>query len=124
MRISDWSSDVCSSDLQLPVEDKGERLSAASARLLRTNGRSSWIEVVLAEGRNRQVRRMLAACGSNVLRLVRVAIGGVSLGALEKGAARPLEVDELVQLRGLQPPTNGVRPGRCPTAKTGEDSRL
>src|SRR3546814_1027067 len=102
MRISDWSSDVCSSDLpasgisktyhvkvdraaderliatlQLPVEDKGERLSAASARLLRTNGRSSWIDVVLTEGRNRQVRRMLAACGSNVLRLVRVAIGGV-----------------------------------------------
>lgn len=98
--------------LQLPVEDKGERLSAASARLLRTNGRSSWIEVVLTEGRNRQVRRMLAACGSNVLRLVRVAIGDVSLGALEKGATRPLEVDELVQLRGLQAPTNSVRPGR------------
>src|SRR3546814_11018662 len=77
--------------LQLPVEDKGERLSAASARLLRTNGRSSWIDVVLTEGRNRQVRRMLAACGSNVLRLVRVAIGGVSLGAIETCAARPLE---------------------------------
>src|SRR3546814_15762636 len=64
--------------LQLPVEDKGERLSPASARLLRTNGRSSWIEVVLTDGRNRQVRRMLAACGSNVLRLVRVAIGRVN----------------------------------------------
>src|SRR3546814_16341606 len=67
---------------------------------------------------------MLAAGGSNVPRLVRVAIGGVSLGALEKGAARPLEVDELVQLRGLQTPTNGVRPGRCHTWKTGEDGSL
>ena len=98
--------------LQLPIEDNGERLSAASARLLRTNGRSCWIEVVLTEGRNRQVRRMLAARGSNVLRLVRVAIGGISLGTLDKGAARPLEVAELVQLRGPQAPTNSVYPDR------------
>src|SRR3546814_19147107 len=97
--------------LQLLVEDKGERLSAASARLLRTNGRSSWIEDVLTEGRNRQVRRMLAACGSNVLRLLRVAIGGVSLGALEKGAARRLAVDERVQFRGVKKKHKGVSTG-------------
>ncbi len=82
------------SALAEPVEHDGERLSAASVRLLRTSGRSSWIEIVLTEGRNRQVRRMVSARGVNVLRLVRVAIGGVSLGDLAKGETRPLTPNE------------------------------
>ena len=48
-------------------------------------GRSSWVEVVLSEGRNRQVRRMLAAVGMPVLRLVRVAIGAIDLQGLAPG---------------------------------------
>jgi 23S rRNA pseudouridine2457 synthase len=48
-------------------------------------GRSSWVEVVLTEGRNRQVRRMLAAVGMPVLRLVRVAIGAIDLAGLAPG---------------------------------------
>ncbi|MGV7121323.1 pseudouridine synthase [Sphingopyxis sp. 550A] len=87
------------SALSEPVEDDGERLSAASVRLLRTSGRSSWIEIVLTEGRNRQVRRMVAARGANVLRLVRVAIGGVSLGDLAKGQTRPLSPNEHAGVR-------------------------
>lgn len=73
-----------------PVEDRGERLNAAAVRLLRTGSRSSWIEIVLTEGRNRQVRRMVAAQGASVLRLVRVAIGTIVLGDLGKGQTRSL----------------------------------
>ncbi|MCW0199701.1 pseudouridine synthase [Sphingopyxis sp.] len=87
------------SALSEPVEDDGERLSAASVGLLRTSGRSSWIEIVLTEGRNRQVRRMVASQGANVLRLVRVAIGGVSLGDLTKGQVRSLAPNERVDLQ-------------------------
>lgn len=84
--------------LAQPVEEGGERLSAASVKLLRTSGRSSWIEIVLTEGRNRQVRRMVAARGANVLRLVRIAIGNVQLGNLGKGQSRPLDPGELARL--------------------------
>jgi len=64
---------------------KGKRLD-----LLRRGNRYSWLEVVLDEGRNRHIRRLLSACGVNVLRLVRVAIGPVRLGNLAKGAYRHL----------------------------------
>jgi 23S rRNA pseudouridine2457 synthase len=50
----------------------------------------SWVEIILTEGKNRQVRRMLAAIGYPVLRLVRVAIGGLSLGDMVPGEAREI----------------------------------
>ena len=80
------------------VHCDGERLSVASVRLLREGGRNAWLEVVLHEGRNRQIRRLMAACGLQVLRLVRVAIGPVRLGDLPKGVWRPLEDVELATL--------------------------
>lgn len=60
----------------------------------------------LQEGRNRQIRRVLAALGCRVLALHRVAVGPVSLGRLEPGAFRPLDAAELAALRraaGLGP---------------------
>ncbi len=63
---------------------------------------TSWAELVLKEGRNRQVRRMLAAVGFPVLRLVRRAIGPLTLEGLEPGSWRELSADEISVLRGIK----------------------
>lgn len=68
----------------------GERLAAKSVAPLRVGERNAWLEVVLSEGRNRQIRRMMALNDANVLRLVRVAVGGLRLGDVRKGAFRHL----------------------------------
>jgi 23S rRNA pseudouridine2605 synthase len=84
--------------LEAGIVDDGERLSARSAVLLRSGTRNAWLEIVLDEGRNRQIRRLLAAHGLEVLRLVRVAIGPLALGELGKGQWRRLEAAEIAAL--------------------------
>ena len=86
-------------DVSLPADGGTERLAAVRASVLRAGDRHGWLEVVLDEGRNRHLRRLLAALGVDVLRLVRVAIGGVVLGDLAKGAWRPLTAAEVRALR-------------------------
>jgi 23S rRNA pseudouridine2605 synthase len=76
----------------------GEVLRVKRAARVRTGEKNSWTEIVLDEGKNRQIRRMLEAFDVNVLRLVRVAIGPVELGQLEKGKARELTAEEKQQL--------------------------
>lgn len=78
----------------------GEWLRAVSVVVLRAGGKTAWLEIVLDEGRNRQIRRLLAAFGIGVLRLVRVAIGPLALGELPKSQWRPLTADEVVALAG------------------------
>jgi 23S rRNA pseudouridine2605 synthase len=77
------------------VADQGEHLAVANVRILRTGEKNAWLEVVLDEGRNRHLRRLLAAFNFDVLRLVRIAIGPVTLGTLAKGQWRELVKDEL-----------------------------
>jgi 23S rRNA pseudouridine2605 synthase len=72
----------------------GDLLRFKQAKLLRPGPRNSWLEIVLDEGQNRQIRRLLAALGLKVLRLVRVAIGPVPLGDLPKGSYRQLTPQE------------------------------
>lgn len=81
------------------VTDRGELLHAKSVSLLRAGGKNAWLEIVLEQGRNRQIRRMLAALGYDVLRLVRVAIGPLQLGDLPKGKWRLLTGEEIELLR-------------------------
>ena len=74
----------------------GERLDVKSISLLRTGSRSgAWVEIVLDEGKNRQLRRIFAEIDVPVDRLVRVAIGSLQLGGLAKGAWRMLRADEV-----------------------------
>jgi 23S rRNA pseudouridine2605 synthase len=75
-----------------------EVLRAKSARFLRGGDKNSWIEIVLDEGKNRQIRRMLAGSGVEVLRLIRVALGPLVLGELAKGASRPMTKEEKQRL--------------------------
>jgi 23S rRNA pseudouridine2605 synthase len=87
---------------------KKDFLFARNARVLRTGAKNSWLEIVLDEGKNRQIRRLLAEFGIEVLRLVRVAIGPLQLGDLAKGTYRPLTdlekqaIDDTMQRAGLQ----------------------
>ena len=78
--------------------DDGRFLRAKSARVLRGGQKNTWLEIVLDEGKNRHIRRMLEQFGINVLRLVRVAIGPLTLGDLPKGASRALTDGEKSRL--------------------------
>ncbi|TJZ77394.1 pseudouridine synthase [Chitiniphilus eburneus] len=82
------------------VRMDGEVLSAKFVTLLRNGERNSWLEVVLDEGRNRHIRRLLTAQGVETLRLVRVAIGSLPLGDLPKGQWRMLNEEEVARLAG------------------------
>ena len=81
------------------VDLDGRRTAPARVRVLRASGRQSVVEIVLHEGRKRQVRRMCEAVGHHVLGLHRSAYGGLSLGTLPAGASRELLPSEVELLR-------------------------
>ena len=77
----------------------GERLDVVRASLLRVGSRSSaWVEIVLDEGKNRHIRRLLSELGIEVLRLIRISIGPLTLGTLPKGEWRVLSGSEVRSL--------------------------
>jgi 23S rRNA pseudouridine2457 synthase len=91
----------------LPLQD-GVATRPAKVRVLgtpraRDERSSTWLEIVLTEGKNRQVRRMCAAVGHDVLALVRVRIGRLGLGTLAPGEWRPLGLEEVSLLEGSRP---------------------
>jgi 23S rRNA pseudouridine2605 synthase len=77
---------------------ESETLRVKRASLLRCGERNSWLEIILDEGKNRQIRRVFDSFGIEVLRLIRVAIGPLALGDLPKGAFRPLTASEKFSL--------------------------
>jgi 23S rRNA pseudouridine2605 synthase len=81
----------------VPVPELG-LLRAKSAQILRHGDRNSWLSIVLDQGKNRHIRRMLEALGIEVLRLIRVTIGPLELGDLPKGAYRTLTPKEKASL--------------------------
>jgi len=71
---------------------------AARVTRVRDSGRRTVFEITITEGRNRQVRRMVEALDAKVLKLVRIAIGGLRIGELKIGTMRPLLPDEVRRL--------------------------
>lgn len=80
------------------IDDAGDRLQAESAKIVSANNTRSVAEVVLAEGKNREVRRLFASVGLNVTRLQRVRIGPIKIGELPAGKWRTLTEIEINSL--------------------------
>lgn len=74
---------------------RGDVLSAKRVQIVERAGGTTWLNIVIDEGRNRHIRRMLEAIDLPVLRLVRTAIGELKLGELQKGEWRPLTQSEV-----------------------------
>ncbi len=94
VQIGTVADDLLLNALREGVREENDFLRVKRVRELRRGERNSWLEFVLTEGKNRQIRRMLEALGIEVLRLVRVAIGGLELGSLGKGESRKLNAPE------------------------------
>lgn len=99
----------------------GDFLRVAKVQVLRGGQRNTWLEIVLDEGKNRHIRRMLASLGVAVLRLVRVAIGPLSLGQLPKGSVRSLTREEKLALDKALPAQ--ARPARTQTTRASSRRR-
>lgn len=74
----------------------------AVVKRVRDSGKYSHIEIRITEGRNRQVRRMVEAIGSKVLKLVRTGIGPIEIAGLKIGTWRPLDPREIELLSGAR----------------------
>jgi 23S rRNA pseudouridine2605 synthase len=98
VQIGAVANDSLLARLEAGISEGGDVLKAKRARMLRTGEKNCWLEIVLDEGKNRQIRRMLEGCGVEVLRLIRVAIGPLQLGDLAKGKARGLTMAEIQSL--------------------------
>lgn len=117
---------------QLSSLARGVRLedgvsAPAVVHVLESNERKTWLSITLAEGKNRQVRRMCEAVGLSVEKLIRIALGPLKLGKLPSGAWRYLEPSEVAALQrnAVPPAPRPARPARPqrPRAAGARDDR-
>lgn len=99
VRVSNHVTDAEIRMLRKGVMIDGRITSPASVRLIRLDTFSTDLLITIHEGRNRQVRRMIAATGHQVVRLKRVRFGPVQLGDLPTGMWRKLSPDEVKKLK-------------------------
>ena len=98
VQIAALADDELLRSIKQGVAADGELLRVKRVEVLRRGKRNAWLAIVLDEGKNRHVRRLLGALGVEVLRLVRVAIGPLVLGGLPKGSSRPLTAEQKCDL--------------------------
>ncbi len=100
VKINSILSDEVIAQLSAGVEMKrGDLARPLSVRRLEDRGKHTWLDVVLTEGKNREVRRMVEAVGFAVLKLVRTRIGPLTLEGLQVGKWRELTAGEVAGLR-------------------------
>jgi len=75
------------------------RTAPAVVRVVETSDRKTWMEITIAEGKTRQVRRMCEAVGLPVEKLIRISLGPLKLGRLPAGSHRHLTPEEIIRLR-------------------------
>lgn len=108
VQISTTADDEFTGVLSRGITAKdGTRLRAKRVSQLRGGDKNCWLEIVLDEGKNRQIRRMMEALDVDVLRLVRVAVGPLKLGELAKGEHREITAAEKRMLDGAMMGRNG-----------------
>lgn len=89
-----------------PRDEKPEKSAPCEIAVIKETGQHTWVEVVLHEGKNRQIHRMAEAIGSSLLKLLRVSYAGLEVRDLELGESRALTQKEIATLRrsvGLEP---------------------
>jgi 23S rRNA pseudouridine2605 synthase len=77
------------------VVDGGERLQCHSVKIQKSSGRESHLEVVLVQGKNREIRRLFKALGHEVTRLRRIQYGPFKLGELPSGAWHEIPIEDV-----------------------------
>jgi 23S rRNA pseudouridine2605 synthase len=98
--------------LEAGIEDEGELLKPRQITLRKASGRESHLTVTLTEGKNREIRRLMAAAGHEVTLLKRVGLGGLTLQGLRPGESRELTPEELREAFPGAPPFSGRRPAK------------
>jgi 16S rRNA U516 pseudouridylate synthase RsuA-like enzyme len=105
---------------------RGDWASPISVRRVEDRGKYTWLEVELAEGKNREVRRMIEAAGFKVLKLVRTRIGPLALAGLEVGKWRQLTPSEVAAVRkssaGFRKNSSGPKPGHMGSTASAPES--
>jgi 23S rRNA pseudouridine2605 synthase len=104
VKCSTLVSDEALDQLRKGVELSDGPTKPADVKRVRDSGKYSHIEITITEGRNRQVRRMVEAIGSKVLKLVRTQIGSIRIGDLKIGTWRLLTPAELSSLGSAHRP--------------------
>lgn len=109
-------------DLKKGLHFAEGKFRAYSVRPLKKQGRSTFIEIVLTEGRNRELRRMFARIGHKIINLKRVAFGSLRIGKLAPGEFRELGREELAALHELLTKSSQP-PARQPRRRTSRPKR-
>ena len=135
VQVEGIPTDESLTKLRLGVQIKGGKTTPAKVRLLesapdvwerstpirfRKNIPTTWLEIRISQGMNRQVRRMTAAVGYPTLRLIRPSIGPLSLAELQPGQWRdlmPEEVEQLTAIASKASTETGTRSKSLPAGK-------